>query len=174
MHRFVLALVVFAGAAIVWAADDAAHEEGVEWTGKPWMGKWESDPSKDENVEEFKKKLQLPMSHSEMNKNSKVWIHHYKKGDEYHHKIIINDAHYKNDIVFKLGQESAGSYNGSSFSVKYEDKDGALVGSVHYTGTKEQSLDKTINNVFKLEGDHLVKTSTIEGVTMKRHYNKRQ
>ena len=58
--------------------------------------------------------------------------------------------------------------------MKYEDKDGALVGTIHYTGNAQQSLDKTINNQYKLEGDQLVKTSTIEGVTLKRYYNKRQ
>ncbi|GAU89946.1 SAHS10 [Ramazzottius varieornatus] len=115
----------------------------------------------------------IPLSHPHLKHNNRVWVNTYKKGDEYHHKIIIKEAGYTNDVVFKLGQESAGSHNGSSFSLKYEDKDGALVGTVHRTGTKEQPLDKTINNVFKLEGDHLVMTSTIDGVTMKRYYKTR-
>ncbi|GAU89939.1 SAHS8 [Ramazzottius varieornatus] len=171
--KCILALALFAGVAVVWAGDDAAHEEGVDWTSKPWLGKWESIPEKDENLVEFLKKLNVPMDHSKMNATVKVHLNHYKKGDDYHHKIIVKEAEYKNDVVFKLGQESAGSYNGSSFTVKYEDKDGALVGTIHYTGTKEQSLDKTINNEYKVEGNQLVKTSTLEGVTHKRYYNKR-
>ena len=38
-------------------ADITKGEEGAEWTGKPWLGKWESIPEKDENLEEFLKAI---------------------------------------------------------------------------------------------------------------------
>ncbi|GAU89941.1 SAHS9 [Ramazzottius varieornatus] len=112
------------------------------------------------------------MSHPEVNLNSTVLVNHLKKGDEYHHKIIIKE-YYTNHVVYKLGEQSPGSYDGLSYSVKYGEKDGALVGTAHYTGTKDQRLNITMHNVYKLEGDRLLKSSTIDGVTLNCHHKRR-
>lgn len=150
-------------------ADITKGEEGAEWTGKPWLGKWESIPEKDENLEEFLKAIGVDMSHPDMRKDKPVGLRTFKMGDEYHHKIVVKEAGYVNDVVFKLGQECPGTYKGQSYSVKYEEKNGALVGTVKYP-----SHNKVINNTYKMDGQNLMKTAECDGVVHKRSYNKKQ
>ena len=57
-------------------------------------------------------------------------------------------------VVFKLGQECPGTYKGQSYSVKYEEKNGALVGTVKYP-----SHNKVINNTYKMDGQNLMKVN---------------
>ena len=117
------------------AAEDIARgEEGAEWTGKPWMGKWKSIPEKDQNLEAYQEALgkihflsistnQLTraelrcsiqfvtirhfncniiigvnMRHANMDNNTPVCLHTFRKGDEYHHKIVVKEAGYVNDV----------------------------------------------------------------------------
>ena len=55
-------------------------------------------------------------------------------------------------VVFRLGQESPGSYNGAAYSVYYEEQSGALVGDVKYP-----DHNKVIHNTYKMDGQNLMK-----------------
>ena len=59
-------------------------------------------------------------------------------------------------VVFKLGQESPGSYNGEPYSVNYDEKNGALDGVIKYTNPK-----KCVHIIYKMDGQNLMKVSTV-------------
>ncbi|GAU89947.1 SAHS11 [Ramazzottius varieornatus] len=170
MRRFLRNLLIFASAAVCLAEHDPGHEEGAEWTGKPWLGKWVSVPEKDVNVLNFITEIGVAASHPELPPIVTVLVNHYKKGDEYHQRLRVKevadlDDH---DIVYKLGQETKNVFNGTTFSVKYDEKDDALVGQVMLP-----SNNATYKNEFKVEGDFLVKTSDAHGIVHKRYYKRR-
>ncbi|GAU90160.1 SAHS12 [Ramazzottius varieornatus] len=109
------------------------------------------------------------MNHPNMKKDQPVTLQTFKKGDKYHHKIVVEEAGYINDVIFRLGRETPGSYNGQQITVNYEEQGGALVGTVKYP-----AHNKVIHNTYEMDGQNLAKTSECEGVVHKRWYNKQQ
>jgi len=162
MQQTATVLIILGLAVLCHAADPVK-----EWTGKPWMGKWETT-GRQENMEQYVSKLALHTQsnvHSHADPNAKTITKFFKLGDQYHHHMIVQAANYSNDIAFKLNEEGSGIYGGVNFKFKYVEQDGALVGTFTFG-------DKVAENTYKLDGEELVKIGKIDGIVAKRWYKK--
>jgi len=147
------------------AISSIAADRVVEWTGKPWMGKWETT-GRQENMEQYVSKLGVHSHIGTADPNAKTFTKFFRLGDEYHHKILVPTSDYTNNIAFKLDEEGTATYNGTQFKYKYVEKDGALVGTFTYGS-------KVVENTYQLDGEELVKIGKVDGITAKR-WSKRQ
>nr|5XN9_A Chain A, SAHS1 [Ramazzottius varieornatus]5XN9_B Chain B, SAHS1 [Ramazzottius varieornatus]5XNA_A Chain A, SAHS1 [Ramazzottius varieornatus]5XNA_B Chain B, SAHS1 [Ramazzottius varieornatus] len=135
-----------------------------EWTGKSWMGKWEST-DRIENFDAFISALGLPLE--QYGGNHKTFHKIWKEGDHYHHQISVPDKNYKNDVNFKLNEEGTTQHNNTEIKYKYTEDGGNLKAEVHVP-----SRNKVIHDEYKVNGDELEKTYKVGDVTAKRWYKK--
>jgi len=161
MSRLILAVAFFGLVALASAAIDLSK---AEWTGKPWLGKWET--VRDENWGPFVDALDLPAQYTGAG-SSKAILKLWKAGDHFHHVLSIPDKHLKNELEFKLGEEFTVNKNGTDIKIKFTEDGDKLK-----TDFKVPSKNKEFHDVYEVNGEELVKTYKTGDVTVKRYFKK--
>jgi hypothetical protein len=162
MSRVFVALALFG--VVAMAAASGAGEK--EWTGKPWLGKWQSLPTdKAENWEAFVNALAIPEQYT---RDLQKTIHTiYKQGEHYHHIFAIPDKNFEKDLEFTLGQEISVKHGENEVKVKYSEDGDKLVADVSIPAKNKQ-----IHDVYEVQGDQLIKTYKVGDVVAKRWFKK--
>ncbi|XP_055344085.1 secretory-abundant heat soluble protein 64681-like [Paramacrobiotus metropolitanus] len=158
---FIFALVIIAA---VSAEDHPSPATIAKDNEHLWIGKWKST-GRQEHFEDFMKALGLP-NHDvhDPATTHELW----KEGDKFHHKIAAPEVNYKKHICFKLGEEGKSSYNGTEFTFKYTEQASTdLTMDVTMPG-----YNKTIVDIWHVDGDELVKTFKVAQVVAKRWYQR--
>ncbi|OWA51792.1 hypothetical protein BV898_16258 [Hypsibius exemplaris] len=162
MSRVLVALALFGVVALAAASGDAQKE----WTGKSWLGKWQSLPTdKSENWEAFVNALAIPEQYT---RDLQKTVHtFYKQGDHYHHIFAIPDKNFEKNIEFNLGAESSAKHGEHEVKIKYAEDGDKLVADVRIA-----AKNKHIHDVYEVQGEELVKTYKVGDVVAKRWFKK--
>ena len=107
----------FAALAVIVAA--RPHDESkAQWTGKPWLGKWEST-DKGENLEPFIKAANIEPRYQGMyNGKLKTVLKYSNQGeDHYHAQFVFPGTDHKKGWDFKINQEGTYRFDGNEVKV---------------------------------------------------------
>jgi len=166
MLRLTAVLSLF-GLLVLTTAEIDHDWSKAEWTGKSWLGRFESD-DRQENWPAFVDAVDLP---NYFNRGiHKAVLKIWRTGDVYHRAIGIPEKNFEfNALNFRLGEEVTINRNGTEVKVKFTEDGDKLVADVTIP-----SQNKHIKDVHEVIGDDLVKTYTANGVTAKRWFKREE
>ncbi|GAU89929.1 SAHS6 [Ramazzottius varieornatus] len=163
-----LVAAILCGLAVIIAA--RPHDESkAQWTGKPWLGKWESTDKTPENWEAFVKAANIePKYQSLYSGKQKAIITIYKEGDShYHAQMTFPGTDHKKEWDFKIGQEGTYSMDGTEVKYVYTENGDQLDSKLNIP-----SKNTEMTHTYKVTGDELEHIFTSNGATGKKWYKK--
>nr|5Z4G_A Chain A, SAHS4 [Ramazzottius varieornatus]5Z4G_B Chain B, SAHS4 [Ramazzottius varieornatus] len=150
------------------------HHENLyfqsQWTGKPWLGKWESIDGTPENWEAFVKAANIPPKDQALyNGKQKTLLKYWKEAgeDHYHVQTSFPGTEHKMETSFKMGQEGTLSHDGVDLKYVCTEDGEQLITKINIPSKNQETIV-----TYTATGDDLEQTFTSNGVTGKRWYKK--